>query len=60
MSEKDNLTKEEKEIAKKNGFIISGKTGAGKTTLLNAIFGKEMGKVERSAKRVKMESVFQL
>lgn len=52
MSEKDNLTKEEKEIAKKNGFIISGKTGAGKTTLLNAIFGKEMGKVERSAKRV--------
>ena len=52
MSEKDNLTIEEREMAKKNGFIISGKTGAGKTTLLNAIFGKEMGKVERSAKRV--------
>ncbi len=52
MSEKGDLTKEEKEIAKKNGFIISGKTGSGKTTLLNAIFGKEMGKVERSAKRV--------
>ena len=52
MSEKDNLTIEERQMAKKNGFIISGKTGAGKTTLLNAIFGKEMGKVERSAKRV--------
>lgn len=56
MSEKDNLSEEEKELAKKNGFIISGKTGAGKTTLLNAIFGKEMGKVERSAKRVTTES----
>lgn len=52
MSQKDNLNEKEIEIAKKNGFIISGKTGSGKTTLLNAIFGKEMGKVERSAKRV--------
>ena len=45
MTEKDNLNEEEKEIAKKNGFIISGKTGSGKTTLLNAIFDKKMGKV---------------
>ena len=56
MTEKDNLNEEEKEIAKKNGFIISGKTGSGKTTLLNAIFGKKMGKVERSAKRVTEKS----
>ena len=56
MSQKDNLSDEEKEIARKNGFIISGKTGAGKTTLLNAIFGKEMGLVKRQAKRVTEKS----
>ena len=33
-----------------------GKTGAGKTTLLNALFGKEMGKVGRTAERVTTES----
>lgn len=36
------------EQAKLNGFVLAGKTGAGKTTLLNAMFGKEIGKVERS------------
>lgn len=44
---KDELSKEEKEKARQNGFVLAGKTGAGKTTLLNAIFGKELGKVER-------------
>ncbi len=47
--EHDNLTEEEKEEAKQNGFILVGKTGAGKTTILNAIFNKVMGKVEKSA-----------
>ena len=36
--EHDNLTEQEKEEAKQNGFILVGKTGAGKTTILNAIF----------------------
>jgi DNA replication protein DnaC len=36
--QKDNLNKEEIIMAKKNGFIIFGKTGSGKTILLNAIF----------------------
>ena len=47
--EHDNLTEQEKEEAKQNGFILVGKTGAGKTTILNAIFNKVMGKVEKSA-----------
>ena len=42
------MNEKEKEEAKLNGFVLAGKTGAGKTTLLNAIFGKEVGKVERS------------
>ena len=47
--EHDTLNEKEKEEAKKNGFILVGKTGTGKTTLLNAIFNKVVGKVERSA-----------
>ena len=53
---KDDLTEEEKQSARENGFVISGKTGAGKTTLLNAIFGKEVGKAERSLKSVTQHS----
>lgn len=53
---KDDLTEEERQSARENGFVISGKTGAGKTTLLNAIFGKEVGKAERSLKSVTQES----
>ena len=53
---KDNLTEEERQSARENGFVISGKTGAGKTTLLNAIFGKEVGKAERSLKSVTQDS----
>ena len=47
--EHDKLTDEEKGKAKQNGFILVGKTGAGKTTILNAIFNKEVGRVEKSA-----------
>ena len=43
------LTDNEKEEAKQNGFILVGKTGVGKTTLLNALFNKIVGKVEKSA-----------
>lgn len=50
--EKDNLTKEEIEAAKENGFILTGKTGTGKTTLLNALFGKVVGLSQRSSKSV--------
>ena len=52
IKEKDDLTDNEKNEAKTNGFILLGMTGAGKTTLLNAMFGKEVGKVERNLKRV--------
>ena len=50
--EHDNLSDEEKEKAKQNGFILVGKTGTGKTTILNAIFNKVVGKVESSAESV--------
>ena len=50
------LTNEEKNEAKNNGFILVGKTGAGKTTLLNAIFNKVVGIVARSAKSVTKKS----
>ena len=40
--EHDNLTEQEKEEAKQNGFILVGKTGVGKTTIMNAIFNKAM------------------
>lgn len=46
------LNEEEKKKARKNGFIILGKTGVGKTTLLNIIFDKEMGKIESSSESV--------
>lgn len=54
--EHDNLSVEEKELAKQNGFILVGKTGNGKTTLLNAIFNKVVGKAERIAAAVTKES----
>ena len=50
--EHDNLTDEEKKLAKQTGFILVGKTGRGKTTLLNALFNKVVGKVESSAESV--------
>ena len=57
--EHDNLSDEEKEKAKENGFTLVGKSGTGKTTILNAIFNKVVGKVESSAKSVtKITSIY--
>ena len=50
------MNEKEKEEAKLNGFVLAGKSGAGKTTLLNEIFGKEVGKVERSLTTVTQNS----
>jgi len=35
---KENLNKEELNVARLNGFVLTGKTGARKSTLLNVIF----------------------
>ena len=57
--EHDNLSDEEKEKAKQNGFILVGKTGTGKTTILNAIFNKVVGKAVNTAKSVtKITSIY--
>ena len=48
-SERDKLNKNELIEARKNGFLLFGKTGSGKTTLLNAIYGKEVGIARRDA-----------
>ena len=56
MNNKDILTHSEKNEAKENGFILTGKTGAGKTTLLNAIFGKEKGIAKRQSEAVTQNS----
>ena len=56
MNNKDILTQSEKNTAKENGFILTGKTGAGKTTLLNAIFGKEKGIAKRQMEAVTQNS----
>ena len=50
ITEKYNLTDEEKLKAKENGFILIGKTGTGKTSLLNLIYGMDIGKVGFSSK----------
>ena len=55
----DNLTEEEKERAKENGFILVGKTGTGKTTILNAIYNKVVGKAVSTCESVtKISSVY--
>lgn len=46
----------EKKKAKENGFILGGKTGAGKSTLLNAIIGRELAVVKKSADSVTQET----
>ena len=52
--EHDNLTEQEKEEAKQNGFILVGKTGVGKTTIVNAIFNKVM--ISSRDARIAMET----
>lgn len=49
---KENFSEAELEEAKKNGFILTGKTGAGKSTFINVLLGKETAKVERSLNKV--------
>ena len=51
----DLYSDEEKNEARKNGFILGGKTGAGKSTLLNTILDKEIALVKKSAQAVTNE-----
>ena len=39
---KEFFTQEELNIARQNGFILTGKTGSGKSTLLNVLFNKKV------------------
>ena len=53
---KENFTDEELNIARQNGFILTGKTGAGKSTLLNVILGKDIAIAKSTASAVTKES----
>jgi GTPase Era involved in 16S rRNA processing len=53
---KENLTNEELNIARQNGFILTGKTGTGKSTLLNVIFSQEVAEAKKYAFAVTKES----
>ena len=46
---KENLTEEELNVARLNGFILTGKTGAGKSTLLNVIFDQQVAEAKKDA-----------
>ena len=43
----DQFSDWEKEEARKNGFILGGKTGTGKSTLLNALIGRDIAEVKK-------------
>ena len=46
---KEFFTQEELNIARQNGFILTGKTGSGKSTLLNVLFNKKVTEAKQSA-----------
>ena len=50
LNKNKNLTNEEIEKAKENGYILIGKTGVGKTSLLNILYGENIGIVGYSSK----------
>lgn len=43
-------------IARQNGFILTGKTGTGKSTLLNVIFSQEVAEAKKYAFAVTKKS----
>lgn len=53
---KEKFTEEELNIARQNGFILTGKAGTGKTTLLNVIFSEYVSEAKKSAFGVTKES----
>ena len=58
---KEFFTQEELNIARQNGFILTGKTGSGKSTLLNVLFNKKVTEAKPCAFAVtKNPSVFYL
>ena len=52
----DQFSDLEKDEARKNGFILGGKTGSGKSTLLNAIIGRDMALVKKGADSVTQDT----
>ena len=52
----DQFSDLEKDQARKNGFILGGKTGSGKSTLLNAIIGRDIAEVKKGADSVTQET----
>ena len=53
---KENFTDKELNIARQNGFILTGKTGTGKSTLLNVIIGKDIAEAKSQAGAVTKKS----
>lgn len=52
----DQFSDLEKDQARKNGFILGGKTGSGKSTLLNALIGRDIAEVKKGADSVTQET----
>ena len=46
---KENLTEEELNVARLNGFVLTGKIGWGKSTLLNVIFDQQFAIAKKDA-----------
>ena len=46
---KENLTEEELNVARLNGFVLTGKIGWGKSTLLNVIFVQQVAIAKKDA-----------